>query len=387
MSGFVGLLTRNYKAVNPPNPPKGPDALRFGILGAANIAPSALIIPARSHPEVVIAAVAARDKTKAEAFAKKHGIPKHYGGTTGYQDLLNDHDIDVIYNPLPNGLHFEWTAKALAAGKHVLLEKPSTDVAQEMQTLCDIAERRGLVLLEAFHYLFHPAVQRVKGIVDSGDLGKLKSISAKLAIPGQMKAFNDDDIRFKYELGGGIMMDMGCYPMSAARYLTGAEPTSVTSASSTLFHRDARVDTGTTASMVFPNDVSADLMCSVKLPGWGPFGFLPSMPQVIVTARCEGGTVELYNFVGPWIYHSITISPTSGPKRTEKAYAFKQGKGEAWWSTYRYQLEAFVDKIKGRTPQTWVSAEFSVGNMAAIEKVYEKTTLGVRPASSYRLPA
>lgn len=211
----------------PAIPADAPPPLKFGILGAAKIAPSALITPAKSHPEVVIYAVAARDLGKAQKFAKDHGIEKVYGGSGAYQgaypsstgllrfscsviclvqltggrwlqrlmltttELLNDPEIDAIYNPvrlrpslshlsctecqyivtldstskstllrplytplisqLPNGLHFEWTMKALQAGKHVLLEKPSADTAEETRQMFEFAEKKGLVLLEAFH--------------------------------------------------------------------------------------------------------------------------------------------------------------------------------------------------------------------------------------------
>jgi predicted dehydrogenase len=123
--------------------------LRFGILGAANIAPPALINPAISHPEAEVYAVAARDPQRAQAYARKHGIPKVH---TSYDALIHDPEIDAVYNPLPNGLHYEWTMKALEAGKHVLLEKPAANTAEETKQMFELAERKGLVLLEAFHY-------------------------------------------------------------------------------------------------------------------------------------------------------------------------------------------------------------------------------------------
>ena len=226
------------------------------------IAPIALIMPAKSHAEVEVYAVAARDIGRAKKFARKHGIKKWYGGKGGYQgmfaevwkywlsladsnnkDLLDDRDIDVVYNPvktahvvhtirctnsiilkLPNGLHYEWTMKALAAGKHVLLEKPSGDVAEETRRMFEFANQKGLVLLEAFHYRsvvkiyvtcqscqlprFHPAIQRVKEIIDSGELGMVKEIHATLCFPKGI--IPDDNIRMIYDIGGGALMDCGC---------------------------------------------------------------------------------------------------------------------------------------------------------------------------------
>ncbi|KAJ3528544.1 hypothetical protein NM688_g7984 [Phlebia brevispora] len=404
MASFVGFLKRIKAMNNPPRVPLSTESapIKFGILGAANIAPSALILPARSHAEVEIYAVAARNLEKAQAFAAKHGIEKAYGGPTAYQqlmifpsaELLDDPRVVAVYNPLPNGLHYEWTMKALSAGKHVLLEKPSADTAAETREMFEYAEQKGLVLLEAFHYRFHPAVQRVKEILSSGELGAIKHVEARMAIfRGLMK---DDDIRFNYELGGGAMMDMGCYTMNCLRYMTGSEPTSVTSATPDLFPSKTQspslVDGGMTAELSFPNDVTGSLFCHLRHPP--SYFIVPKMPELLFKAECEGGELKLFNFVLPTAYHYIEVTTKTGQdgkgrkKRIEKVYKPAQDgwPGEDWWSTYRYQLEAFVNKVKGRTPQTWLAADDAVANMEAIEKVYEKSGLGVRPASKFKLP-
>ncbi|KIN03304.1 hypothetical protein OIDMADRAFT_195891, partial [Oidiodendron maius Zn] len=132
MASVIGFVQRIWDISRPIETPKSADAVRIGLLGASTTAPLSLITPAKSHPGVVIAAVAARDFKKAEAFAKKHNIAKIH---RSYQNLIDDPSIDVIYNPLPNGLHFEWAMRALRAGKHVLLEKPSVSNAAEANTL------------------------------------------------------------------------------------------------------------------------------------------------------------------------------------------------------------------------------------------------------------
>ncbi|HTD50007.1 MAG TPA: Gfo/Idh/MocA family oxidoreductase, partial [Acidimicrobiia bacterium] len=147
--------------------------LRIGILGAARIAPSAVIKPARNVDEAAIHAVAARDRTRAQSFASKHGIPKVHDT---YAALVADPDLDAIYNPLPNGLHAEWTIAALEAGKHVLCEKPFTANAKEAEDVAAVASRTGLVLMEAFHYRYHPLAQRVLDIVGSGVLGQVRHV-------------------------------------------------------------------------------------------------------------------------------------------------------------------------------------------------------------------
>ncbi|EJD42076.1 NAD(P)-binding protein [Auricularia subglabra TFB-10046 SS5] len=372
MAGLFGLVDRILKMNGPPAVAKEPGALRIGILGAARIAPAALILPARSHPGVVVAAVAARDKSKGEKYAKTHGIPKVF---SSYQEMLESPDIDAIYNPLPNGLHFEWTMKALDAGKHVLLEKPSCNTAQETKALFEKAREKDLVLLEAFHYRFHPVAQRLREIVRSGELGRIKSVSAALAVPRGIVA--QDDIRFKWDLGGGALMDMGVYPLSFVRFVLDADPTQVLSAHASPFPGDpARVDAGTVASLAFPNDVVADIECHLAMPP--RLGIVPRMFKLGAVVRGEKGEARVFNYVLPTAYHYITVNG-----RTEKVYKPKDGKGEEWWSTYRYQLEAFVDKVRGREPHYWMEGDDSVKQMEAVEQIYEKMELGVRPKSSY----
>ncbi|KAG2362334.1 hypothetical protein BDR07DRAFT_1407370 [Suillus spraguei] len=391
MSSIFGSLKRLYAAlISPPRPPnvEGYNALpplKIGILGAAAIVPNALVLPAKSHPEVELYAVAARDISRAENFSKKHGFKKWYGGENGYQELLDDPAIDIVYNPLPNGLHYEWTMKALAAGKHVLLEKPSSNIAEETRRMFSLADQKGLVLLEAFHYRFHPAIQRVRAIIDSGELGAIKEVDATI-----MFSKEDNDVRMHYDLGGGAMMDCGCYTLSCVRYLASSNPSAVISATAIRDTRDPRIDTGTTADLTFASlrpgaePVRSTIKCDfANPPRWG---FIPRLPEVSVRAVCERGSIEMFNFVLPVIYHSITVRPGGDVPRTEKAYTFDGGKGEDWWSTYRYQLEAFVDKVRGRTPQTWVSPEDSVANIEWIEKIYEESGLGSRPQSTYVPP-
>ena len=134
----------------------------MGILGAARIAPMALIAPARSVDEVEIACVAARERPRAEAFARKHKIP---GVAASYEELLSDDAIDAVYNPLPNGLHAAWTIRALEAGKHVLCEKPFTSNEEEARAVAAVAARTGLVAMEAFHWRYHTLAERMRAVV------------------------------------------------------------------------------------------------------------------------------------------------------------------------------------------------------------------------------
>ena len=187
--------------------------LKIGVLGAASIAPGALLKPAHRTGRAEVVAVAARDVDRARSYAKKHKIPRV---ADSYEALLADPELDAVYIPLPNGLHGHWTIAALEAGKHVLCEKPFTANADEARHVAEAAAAHpGLVVMEAFHYEYHPMTRRLVEIVQSGELGIIKEIdisfSAPLAKPG--------DIRYQLDLAGGAMMDMGCYPISLLRLL------------------------------------------------------------------------------------------------------------------------------------------------------------------------
>src|SRR6478672_109632 len=186
--------------------------VRIGILGAARIAPAAVIKPAQKVGDAMIGAVAARDRGRADAFASKHGIPRVHGS---YADLIADPDIDAVYNPLPNGLHAEWTVAALEAGKHVLCEKPFTANAKEAEDVAAVADRTGRVVMEAFHWRYHPLAQRIVDIIDSGELGTVQRIETALCFP--LPKFSD--IRYQYALAGGALMDVGTYAVHMARLL------------------------------------------------------------------------------------------------------------------------------------------------------------------------
>jgi D-xylose 1-dehydrogenase (NADP+, D-xylono-1,5-lactone-forming) len=194
--------------------------MRFGILGAARIAARALVPGIQNSDNAELVAVAARDGARAQAFATEHNIPV---ALEGYQALLERDDIDAIYNPLPNDGHSPWSIKAMEAGKHVLCEKPVGMNALEAANMLEVSKQTGKTLMEAFMWRFHPQVARAKEIVDSGVLGDIKLIRTGFSF-----FLNDaGDIRWVKSMGGGGLLDLGCYNVNATRLFAGREPTSV----------------------------------------------------------------------------------------------------------------------------------------------------------------
>jgi predicted dehydrogenase len=331
-----------------------PTSLSVGILGAARIAPAALIRPARSNPEVTVELVAARDPERGRAFAGKHRIPRV---ADAYEAVVTDPAIDAVYIPLPNSLHAEWTLAALAAGKHVLCEKPFTSNAEEAATVARAAERAaasGVVVMEAFHYRYHPLARRMVEIVASGELGRVRHIETWLCAP----IANKSDIRYQYGLAGGAMMDMGAYVVHMARKLGGEEPT-VVSATAKLQSPD--IDRAMTADLRYPSGHTATVHCSV----W-------SSSFLHVAARVTGdeGQLRVANPVAP--QHGSWLTVRSGGSRGTRRIEIPARR-----PTYDYQLEAFCDAALRGAP-VLTSAQDAVANMSVIDAVYRAANLRPR---------
>jgi len=196
--------------------------VRWGVLGTANIARVCVIPAILNSSNGVLHAVASRERSKAEGLVAKHGQGI---ACTDYAALLQDPEIDAVYIPLPNHLHKEWTIKALQAGKHVLVEKPFALNAREAEAMLEAAQRHGRLLMEAFMYRFHPRSRRIKQWVDEGVLGEIALVRSAFTFP--VKRDGSNERLFLPEMGGGSLWDVGCYGVSVARWLLGAEPVSV----------------------------------------------------------------------------------------------------------------------------------------------------------------
>ena len=226
--------------------------MRLGLMSTANINGALL---AATPEEVEIAAVASRDGAKAQAYAAEHGIPRAHGS---YEDLLADDELDAVYVSLPNGMHHEWTLKAIDAGKHVLVEKPYSRRAADVEEAWDAADRAGVLVMEAFMYRHQPQAARARELVESGAIGRLREIRATFSFP----LFDHGNVRMAADLDGGALMDVGCYCVSGARLL-GGEPQRVFGEQVT---GPTGVDVDFYGVLRFPNDVVAVFDASFTLP-------------------------------------------------------------------------------------------------------------------------
>lgn len=229
--------------------------LRIGTLGAARITPQALVKPARKLEGVEVVAIAARDPAKAAKFARRHGISQVHDT---YEDLIRDPEIDAIYNPLPNSLHAPWTLEAIAAGKHVLCEKPYSRHPAEVVEAFDLAERSGLVLMEAFMYRHHPQTRIVADLIRSGEIGRPRLIQASFSFVLDSL----DDVRAKPELDGGSLMDVGCYCISGTRLVAG-EPSEVVGEQIT---GPTGIDMSFRGALHFEDGAVGQFACSFEAP-------------------------------------------------------------------------------------------------------------------------
>jgi len=255
--------------------------LRWGLLSTANIN-RALITPLRKSKRNILAAVASRSQASADSYARQWNIERAFGT---YEAMLADPDIDVIYNSLPNHLHAEWSIRALAAGKHVLCEKPLGLSPVEVDAMADAAQKYGRVIAEAFMYRHHPQTLKAKELVESGAIGKLQAVRGSFTF----KMHTEVNIRLVPEMGGGSIWDVGCYPISYARYIIGAEPVSVFGAQVT---GPSGVDDSFFGQMKFPGDIYAQFDSGFRTPYRTHFEVIGSAGTITVPSPFKPGLVE-----------------------------------------------------------------------------------------------
>lgn len=334
-----------------PAPASEPDPaisrkLRWGVLGTANIGLKKVIPAMQQGQYSIVAAIASRDLAKAQAAAAALGIPAAYGS---YEELLRDPNIDAIYNPLPNHLHVPWTIKAAEAGKHVLCEKPLGLSAAEAETLLAVRSRTGVKIGEAFMIRSFPQWLRLRQLLDEGCIGEIRSIT------GFFSYFNvnPDNIRNRADIGGGALMDIGCYLIHASRFAFAQEPTRVVS----LIDRDPemRTDRLTSAILEFPGGHSI-FTCSTQLIPYQRIHFLGARGrieiEIPVNAPPDRPTRMFVDSTGD--LSGSGIATETFPARDQ----------------YTFQGDAFSKAVLEDSPVP-VSIEDSIANMAVIDAVFK----------------
>ena len=326
--------------------------------------------------------------------------------------MLDDPNIDAIYIPLPNSFHYEWAVRSIRAGKHVLLEKPSVSNSAEAEMLFNLPELsqpNAPVVLEAFHTRFFPSWQLFQSLVNPADV---EHVYTQSMLPwwGTSKT----DIYFNYNLSGGTMMSMGTYGFAVLRLLFGAEPVECLSCDTHTFPDEANknCDTDFKAKFRFPNGgigVAESTLRGSTI--WRPSSVIVTNKEVVVPdgslpkghEKVLKRELTMYGLLFPLIWHRIDIKDnfvvrnngkvikTWTETQSRKAYTYKDAggqfanlPGETSWMTYRHMLEQFVNKVKGRETQSWVTGEDSIKQMKMLDMAYEKSGLGIRPTSTFR---
>ena len=336
-----------------------PTKIRWGVLGAANIATKKVIPAMQKGQYSTIAAIASRDLSRARSTADDLGIEKAYGS---YEELLADPDIDAVYNPLPNHLHVPWSIAAAEARKHVLCEKPLSLNLLEARKLVDVRDRTRVKIGEAFMVLTHPQWLRARQLVNEGAIGELR------AIAGAFSYFNRDtsNIRNIPDYGGGGLMDIGCYPITTSRFLFDREPSRVVG----LFDRDP--------------DMNTDRLTSALLDFGSGHGVFTCSTQLVPYQRMQ--------ILGTTGRIEIEIPFNAPPDRPCRIYiddgsdlSGRSARVEefAVCDQYTIQGDLFSQAILNDGPVA-VPLENALGNMAVIDALFRsgKTSRWETPAAS-----
>lgn len=314
--------------------------MRFGIVSTADIG-TEYVVPAIRASDHEAAAIASRDGDRAESVAADLDIERSYGS---YEGLLADESLDAVYNPLPNALHAEWTRAAADAGLHVLCEKPLAPTAGEAADLFDYCDERGVTLMEAFMYRFHPRTERALEIVRE-ELGDVRHVEATFTF-----ALGDhpEDIRLNPDLAGGALMDVGCYAVSAARAFLGEPIRAYAHAADTY---GSGVDSQLAGTLEYPDGVTAHVTGGFDTPGTEHY-------RVLAT----DGWLEADDCFGPGPDQAVSLTwAVDGEERTETFDGVDQ---------YRLEVEGFADAVEtGREPR--VGREETMGTMRIIDALYE----------------
>ena len=315
--------------------------VRWGFLSTARVNRRILAAAEKSSTARVVA-VASRDAGRAEAYAVEHGIPRSHGT---YEALLEDPEVDAVYISLPNSLHVEWSVRSLAAGKHVLCEKPLTRNPEEAEEAFEAAERAGRILMEAFMWRHSPQTAKLVQLVEGGVIGELQLVRATFSFPLEGRR----NIRLDPELGGGALMDVGAYCVSAARLLAG-EPERVYGEQ---VIGDSGVDILFTGLLRFPRGVLAEIDAGMRLP----------RRDGLEAVGTEGSLV----IADPWLAQRLVLHLRRGESREEIALPPAD--------PFRLELENMCAAIAGEA-EPLLGRDDAVGQARALDALYESADAG-----------
>jgi predicted dehydrogenase len=326
--------------------------VRIGVLSTAKIAKRALVMPAQTLPEIAVTAIASGDVRRARESAKNLGIPTVH---ESYEALLADPDIDAVYIPLPNAMHGSWSIKAMEAGKHVLCEKPIACNEQEARRVADVASRTGRVICESMHPRYHGLFDRIEELLAAGAIGDVRHVEARVCFVTP----NRKDNRWRYEMGGGALMDLGVYAVTIVRLLAGMEPEQVTLAAAKL--RTPDVDRRLDVRFRFPNGATGRIVTSM----WG-------WPLLAAKAWVDGsrGRMTVDNPVAPQLGNRIDIR-LAGKTTRERVAKLPD--------SYTCEIQAFANAIL-RGEHLHTGPDHFLANMRVIDTIYRHAGLPLRGA-------
>ena len=314
--------------------------MRLGILSTARIN-RLLLAGAGRTDRVEVTAVASRERSRAESYAREHGIERAY---TSYEELLEDRSLDAVYIPLPNSMHVDWSVRALEAGKHVLCEKPLSRRPDDVERAFDAADRAGRILAEAFMFRHNPQTARLVALVEDGAVGRLRLVRAAFSFTIGGEA----NIRLAAELDGGALMDVGSYCVSGARLLAG-EPEEVFGASV----EERGVDTVFAGTLVFPGELFAQFDCGFRLPLRDELEVVGSDGSIFLDDpwHCRRPVIEVRR---EGDVEEIALQPVD---------------------SYRLELENLADAIEGRA-EPLLGRDDALGQARAIDALYRSAATG-----------
>ncbi|SDR61419.1 Gfo/Idh/MocA family protein [Paraburkholderia tuberum] len=323
--------------------------LRWGVMGAAEIGRTQVIPALQTSATGTVVALASRDGAKAREYAQALNIPRV---VPTYEALLADPEVDAIYLPLPNSLHAEWAIRAAQAGKAVLCEKPLAVTAQSAQAIVDAFDRYGSSLMEGFMYRFHPQHRRVRELIADGAVGAVREVRAHLSV-NLMTPPDPANVRLQPALGGGALLDMGCYAVNVVRMIFGVEPTRAQA--SWIVDPRFDVDVAGTGILEFPDCCTASVSWSFIAGGQGNYTVIGTEGSIEVPRAILPG-------MGTRAPDALVVVVDADGKRREESFAPV--------NQYRLMAEAFASALLNKQPMPFAASD-AVANMEVLDALAE----------------